>query len=461
MGSYATAKNFAIKYSGILDWSVSANFLSLSNQCNWVVIPLCRISALRSEIATCDEIDSRSVLLLDRISFEEGKIYAGSRTSTKMTQHKSYNGDIVVSKINARKGAIGIADTDKPIGVTVHFRVLIPDIKIINNRFLWLALRSIFCRNQFEIATGGQGKGEISEARLMDVKVPFPPLPVQQSIVEHWHKAQDAIDITEERIHQMEQKIAGRFFSDLGLMLLKPIENLKVFAIHWKEFERWSVSYSQTKRSMVDLALGKYPVVDLSSLLEMVQYGTSEKAHNDKIGTPVIRMNNIIEGELDLSNLKYIRLPEKNEMALLLKDGDILFNRTNSKELVGKCAVFHEIGNYVFASYLIRICADKAKAIHDYLSFFINSPIGRRQIDALSRQIIGQANINSQELRSLQIPLPPIEIQHDIMDWVKEKKAEIDNERKSSELLRQKTKIETEEMILGIRPVEGIQPGSP
>jgi type I restriction enzyme S subunit len=240
-----------------------------------------------------------------------------------------------------------------------------------------------------------------------------------------------------------------------------PWENLKVFAIHWKEFERWSVSYSQTKRSMVDLALGKYPVVDLSSLLEMVQYGTSEKAHNDKIGTPVIRMNNIIEGELDLSNLKYIRLPEKNEMALLLKDGDILFNRTNSKELVGKCAVFHEIKNYVFASYLIRICADKAKAIHDYLSFFINSPIGRRQIDALSRQIIGQANINSQELRSLQIPLPPIEIQHDIMDWVKEKKAEIDNERKSSELLRQKTKIETEEMILGIRPVEGIQPGSP
>ncbi len=66
----ATAKTFAIKSSRIIDWSVTTNFLSLSNHCNWDIIPLCRISTLRSEIANHDEIDSWSVLLLDRISFD-------------------------------------------------------------------------------------------------------------------------------------------------------------------------------------------------------------------------------------------------------------------------------------------------------------------------------------------------------------------------------------------------------
>jgi type I restriction enzyme S subunit len=321
---------------------------------------------------------------------------------------------------------------------------------------VFLTNKVIRAVNSASVGSSAVSRNRFRETDFLNFHVPVPPLSVQQSIFEHWHKAQVAVDVTEERIYQLEQKIAGRFISDLGLTLPKPIENLKVFDVHWNEFERWSVSYNQTRLSIINLAPGKYQVVDLGSLLEMVQYGTSEKAHNDKIGTPVIRMNNIIEGELNLSNLKYILLPEKNENALLLKKGDILFNRTNSKDLVGKCAVFHESGNYVFASYLIRVRADKARAIPDYLSFVINSPIGRRQINALSRQIIGQANINSQELRSLQIPLPPLEIQHKIMDWVKERKAEIISERNSSELLRQKTKIEIEEMIMCIRPVEGV-----
>ena len=321
---------------------------------------------------------------------------------------------------------------------------------------VFLTNKIIRAVNSASVGSSAVSRNRFRETDFLDFHIPVPPLSVQQSIVEHWHKAQVAVDVTEKRIYQIEQKIAGRFMSDLGLTLPKPIESLKVFHVHWKEFERWSVSYSQTRRSIINLALGKYQVVDLNSLLEMVQYGTSEKAHNDKIGTPIIRMNNIIEGELNLSNLKYILLPEKNEKALILKEGDILFNRTNSKELVGKCAVFHENGNFVFASYLIRVRADKAKAIPDYLSFVINSPIGRRQINALSRQIIGQANINSQELRSLQIPLPSLEIQHEIMDRVTEGKAEIVDERNSSEWLRQKTKKETEEMILGICPVEGV-----
>src|SRR5205085_5540611 len=102
--------------------------------------------------------------------------------------------------------------------------------------------------------------------------------------------------------------------------------------------------------------------------------------------------------------------PETKEQ-FLVKPDDILFNRTNSKELVGKCDVFREQGDWVFASYLIRVRLDESKALPIFVSDFLNTSAGRVQIDRVSRQIIGMSNVNAEELQDLLIPLPPLEIQ--------------------------------------------------
>ncbi len=91
--------------------------------------------------------------------------------------------------------------------------------------------------------------------------------------------------------------------------------------------------------------------------------------------------------------------------------GDILFNRTNSKELVGKCEVFREAGAWVFASYLIRVRLDTNAALPDFVSLFLNTTAGRAQIDRISRQIIGMSNVNAEELQDMVIPLAPLDIQ--------------------------------------------------
>jgi type I restriction enzyme S subunit len=91
------------------------------------------------------------------------------------------------------------------------------------------------------------------------------------------------------------------------------------------------------------------------------------------------------------------------------------------------------------------------KILPDFLAFAVNSQIGRTQIDALSRQIIGQANVNTDELRSLQIPLPPLTVQHAIMQRVEEGRAAISQERKNARRLAAVVKQEIEEMILGTR----------
>jgi restriction endonuclease S subunit len=122
-------------------------------------------------------------------------------------------------------------------------------------------------------------------------------------------------------------------------------------------------------------------------------------------------MNNLQANGWDLRDLKYIQLDPETESQFLVRKGDILFNRTNSKELVGKCEVFQEDGSWVFASYLIRVRLNESKAIPAFVSDFLNTNAGRVQIDRVSRQIIGMSNINAEELRDLLIPLPPLDIQ--------------------------------------------------
>ena len=113
--------------------------------------------------------------------------------------------------------------------------------------------------------------------------------------------------------------------------------------------------------------------------------------------------------------------------------------------------MFHAQGKYVFASYLIRIRAHSAKADADFLSYVINCPIGRQQINALSRQIIGQANINSVELRGLQIPLPPLSVQKQIIERVAAGREEIASERETADRLAREINAEIETLILGTK----------
>ena len=183
----------------------------------------------------------------------------------------------------------------------------------------------------------------------------------------------------------------------------------------------------------------RFPLKSLRELVTYVQYGISAPATETKVGYPILRMNNLQNDGWELSNLKYIELTENEIETYRLQNGDILFNRTNSKELVGKCEVFKEKGDWVFASYLVRVRIDESIALPDFVSIFLNTPSGRVQIDRVSRQIIGMANINAEEIRDLVIPIAPLDRQQVLV-------AEIQAAQKSRE---QKLK-EADTLLSGI-----------
>jgi type I restriction enzyme S subunit len=159
------------------------------------------------------------------------------------------------------------------------------------------------------------------------------------------------------------------------------------------------------------LAGARYPLRTIGAVEERLQYGCSKRATVEPIGVPILRMNNLQANGWMLDDLKYVELTDKELASWMLEAGDIVFNRTNSKELVGKCEVFREPGTWVFASYLMRLKVDRHKADPDFVSAFLNGPTGRAQIDRESRQIIGMSNINAEEIRTLRVPLPKPGIQ--------------------------------------------------
>jgi type I restriction enzyme S subunit len=188
-------------------------------------------------------------------------------------------------------------------------------------------------------------------------------------------------------------------------------------------------------------------------VLDLVQYGTSEKANEEERGVPVLRIGNIKEGTIGWENLKHIQLPEKTENSLLLRDGDILIIRTSgSRDLVGTCGVYRGNRPAVFASYLIRLRVDQTKALPEFVSYFINSAAGRQQVDAVSRQIM-QNNINSEEIKGLRLPLPPLPIQRKLVAEVTAARESVAAERAAAANLTADTAREVEEMILGLRSV--------
>jgi type I restriction enzyme, S subunit len=154
----------------------------------------------------------------------------------------------------------------------------------------------------------------------------------------------------------------------------------------------------------------------LGELLDVCQYGLSLAASED--GTiPLLRMNNVTAGSVDLSDLKQVTLSEAELESYRLADGDVLFNRTNSVDLVGRTGIYHGDGDVVFASYLIRL-RPKQDLLPKYLNLFLNSDLGQNRVRARLTKGVSQANISGSSLKKVSIPLPPRAEQQRILDQV-------------------------------------------
>ena len=145
----------------------------------------------------------------------------------------------------------------------------------------------------------------------------------------------------------------------------------------------------------------------IADVLEKSQYGISISMNEKSIGYPIYRMNEIHNMMCDFKVDKYANISESELSIFKLNDRDVLFNRTNSFEWVGRTGLYNKLddNDFVFASYLVRFVPNKELVLPEYLTTFLNTKVGILDIKRRARQSINQTNVNPEEVKAIQIPI--------------------------------------------------------
>ncbi|MCE3237277.1 MAG: methylase [Gammaproteobacteria bacterium] len=291
-------------------------------------------------------------------------------------------GDILLSHINSfdhlGKSAIFLEKDNNVVHGTNLIR-LIPNISRIDSYY---AIR-IFKTDRFintvkSFAQKAVNQASVKISDLRSIQIPLPPLEVQKQIVAEIEGYQKIINGARAVIDTYRPHIS----------------------IH-----------------------PDWPIVKLGELCKKIQYGLSISMNTEKSGFKIFRMNELIEGKcVDEGNMKHAEISPDEFEKYRLTCGNILFNRTNSFEHVGRTGIFDLEGDYCFASYLIRLIIDDEKADPYFINAFMNSDSFQQGIKQFASQAIGQSNINAKSLASYPIPLPPIIMQKTIAAEIKAEK---------------------------------------
>ena len=224
----------------------------------------------------------------------------------------------------------------------------------------------------------------VKKSSFAKFPIPLPPLPEQRTIAHVLQTIQEA-KFTRQRELALERERKAALMDYL-------------FSYGTKGEPRRQTEIGEIPES--------WEVVRLETVLETTQYGLSAKANLKRQGYPLLRMNNLVAGLVDTSDLKHIQLDKEALEKFRLSKGDVLFNRTNSFELVGKTGLFDKEGDYVFASYLIRLVTDSQVLNSYFLSFYFNWEAIQTRLKRLSFRGAGQSNISASKLKMFKIPLP-------------------------------------------------------
>lgn len=319
-----------------------------------------------------------------------------------------------------------------------------------NNEFLSIYLRSDLIVNQTKHLMTGNTLPRLQTEDINNLPIPKISEEKQNKIIDLYNLANIRKQKKEVEAKELLKSIDTYLLNVLGLTL--PIKENKIenrmFTVNFSEIvgSRFDPDYISKYEFLINQK-ANFDFVSLGSLtIKSPQYGANEEASNPS----------------SENDVRYIRITDIDEFGFLKKDkwktantineiyklnqNDILFARSGS---VGRCYIHKEIEQKaIFAGYLIRFVFDETKVLPDFIFNFCNSSIYKFWVSAIERPAV-QSNINSEEFKSLPIPLPNLAKQKEIVNYITGIREQIKSLQTEAKQVLEDAKQEVEKMILG------------
>ena len=291
-------------------------------------------------------------------------------------------GAVLVAMYGANVGRVGILGIDATTNQAVCH--IVPEQDKADSRYIFHALQQKL--PEFISRGVGGAQPNISQQIIRDTKVFLPPIATQKHIAAILDQAEELRSKRRSAIALLDELGRSVFLEMFGDSTINPKE--------------WNIC-------------------KLSDLVNEFRYGSSNKSQIS--GKPILRIPNIVGGTINLDDLKLVPVDDSEFKRLQMKNGDILFVRTNGNpDFVGRCAVFDQslvshlafpTDEYIFASYLIRARLIPKIVNSTFLREFLLGDSGRRQLRSGCKTSAGQFNVNIPSLSSISVPLPPLALQ--------------------------------------------------
>jgi len=458
--SEALGRAFVIEFWKLSTWSVAAQFAVNWRWQDEYIMPLGQVLLRRSEPAL-DELRPESLVTLLTIRFD-GSIEPREPVHIKDLKGRLFRvhpGDVVFSKIDVRNGAIGLAPNNiECMCVTTEFPVYSVIRERARSEYVKLLFRTAaFKKLLNSMISGASGRKRIQPSQLEGVKVPVPPLPIQQKIVAYWNKALSHQQRLLEKKVEITSECQSWILNSLGIKRTAPRNIAKAFSLNWASSERWSYEFNKRVLSgLAEVRTGQYQTVTLGELCK----GQSGSTPSKKVlafwrngDVPWVSPKDMKAREIKDAIDHITRKAVEERRAPMVPEGSILFVvRSGILQRLVPVAVTRE--SVSINQDMRAFTPRRGDALPDFLLAYFEAK--QERLLRLVKWSTTVQSINKEELESFPVPLPPIEIQQKIVSAVNEFQAKINIYEDGYQESISSTNLAIEQMILGLRPVEEI-----
>ncbi|WP_233490258.1 restriction endonuclease subunit S [Thiocapsa marina] len=311
-------------------------------------------------------------------------------------------GDILVSSVRPNLQSIVLIDGGmEQLVCSTGFNVVQPKDWHFKSRFAYYTLVSDSARQYFEATAKGVGYPAVDDRDFNALEVPMPPLSEQERIADYLDASCAAIDAA---AATKRRQIARLDLLRASIIEKAVTQGLSAHARHTKIDQDWIGSLPD-----------RWSVTRIKRLVSRLDYGISVRTEPEGRHA-VLKMGNIQAGEIVFSKMEFVQEVTED---LLLAHNDLLYNRTNSPDQVGKAALFRgkEDDGVTFASYLVRLRVNH-RIMPEFLNYVANSEGFLSFARKLAIPSVQQSNLNSTRYSRMLIPLPPFDEQRAICDYL-------------------------------------------